>query len=148
MNPTPENLKALPTWLRPRPSQVNVTHPLVIDLLLWSVLGTSTDPDPLLIFICRPGLRDRLVFEHTNYTKTGEFSSFYCNHLCFDWPFPETEIYAFEARENRFRLSPKFMEYALDLNRWSMDRAFLARYPEMKHDIPAYEDRIGLPGNI
>lgn len=33
-----------------------------------------------------------------------------------------------------------------------MDRAFLARYPEMKHDIPAiedrYEDRMGLSGGM
>jgi hypothetical protein len=29
-----------------------------------------------------------------------------------------------------------FHDFAFDLNNWTMDAAFLARYIEMKHDIP------------
>ncbi|RFU25415.1 hypothetical protein B7463_g10927, partial [Scytalidium lignicola] len=35
MNPTPTNFENIPSWLRSRPSQDYVNHPLVIDLLLW-----------------------------------------------------------------------------------------------------------------
>lgn len=35
MNPIPQNLENIPTWLRSRPSQDGVIHPPVIDLLLW-----------------------------------------------------------------------------------------------------------------
>jgi hypothetical protein len=126
MNPTPENLQKVPTWLRSRPSQDRVSHPPVIDLLLW------------------PGLRDRLVFEHQSYTKTGEFSSFYCNHLHFYWPFAEDQIYTFDPHTRCFQISQRFKEYAFDLKNWTMDRTFLARYPELKHDISAVEDRMRL----
>ncbi|RFU33263.1 hypothetical protein B7463_g3048, partial [Scytalidium lignicola] len=88
-NPTQENLERVPSFLRPRPSQERIQHPLVIDFLIW------------------PGLRDRLVFSHEKYTRTGEFSAMYCNCLRFHWPFPDTDILTYPI--------PNATQYLIDV---------------------------------
>ena len=119
-NPTKENLARVPKWFRPRPAQDKVQHPAVIDFLIW------------------PGMRDRLVFEHDKYTRTGEFSAAFVNNFNFHWPYTEREIYTFNPTSQAYEVSNIFLEYAYDFKNWTMKPEFFRKFPEMQHDVPAF----------
>ncbi|KAK5046131.1 hypothetical protein LTR84_008588 [Exophiala bonariae] len=121
-NPSKENLERVPVFLRPRPSQERVQHPAVIDFLVW------------------PGLRDRLVFEHKKYTSTGTFSAAFVEYFNFYWPFSDRDIFAFNPQNNRYEVSRVFLEYAYDFKNWTMKPGFFKKFPEMQHDIAAFEE--------
>lgn len=91
----------------------------------------------LLTNLPRPGLRDRLVFSHRRYTLTGDFSAAFCEHMNFNWPFPDDQILLFDRLSQTYRISPLFEEYAFDMKNWTMDEAFFEKYMEMRHDIPS-----------
>jgi hypothetical protein len=65
------------------------------------------DSDP-----SRPGLRDRLVFEHRKYTATGDLSAAFVNNFNFHWPYSDQEIFAYNPAQNRYEISRLFLEYA------------------------------------
>lgn len=118
-NQTKENLERVPRWFRPRPAQEKVQHPAVIDFLIW------------------PGMRDRLVFEHEKYTRTGDFSAAFVNNFNFNWPYTEREIYTFNTQAQRYEVSNVFLQYAYDFKNWTMRPEFFKKFPEMEHDVPA-----------
>ncbi|KIX02946.1 uncharacterized protein Z518_06496 [Rhinocladiella mackenziei CBS 650.93] len=126
-NPTQENLQRVPVFLRPRPSQEKIQHPAVIDFLIW------------------PGLRDRLVFEHEKYTATGAFSAAFVEHFNFHWPYSDREIFAYNPVLNRYEVSKIFLEYAHNFRNWTMKPAFFKKFPEMQHDIAAFEETLDFP---
>lgn len=119
--PTKENLARVPKYLLPRPSQQRLQHPAVIDYLVW------------------PGLRDRLVFEHEKYTRTGEFSAAFVKYAHFDWPYTDDDIFIPDASTGDWRVSENFLQKVYDHRSWSMLPGFFDLYPEMIHDIPKYE---------
>ena len=119
-NPTKDNLERVPRWFRPRPAQDKVQHPAVIDFLIW------------------PGMRDRLVFEHEKYTRTGEFSAAFVNNFNFHWPYTEREIYTFNPMSQQYEVSKAFLEAAYDFKNWTMKPDFFKKFPEMQHDVPAF----------
>jgi hypothetical protein len=87
-------------------------------------------------FLIWPGLRDRLVFSHKRYTKTGDFSAAFCEYLRFHWPFSDDDILVFDQVTQSYVISPLFEQYAFELNNWTMDEGFFEKYGEMKYDIP------------
>ena len=119
-NPTKENLERVPIWFRPRPAQEKIQHPAVIDFLIW------------------PGMRDRLVFEHEKYTRTGDFSAAFVNNFNFHWPYTEREIYTFNPMSQAYEVSKFFLEYAYDFRNWTMKSDFFKKFPEMQHDVPSF----------
>jgi hypothetical protein len=119
-NPTKQNLDRVPAWFRPRPAQEKIQHPAVIDFLVW------------------PGLRDRLVFEHQKYTKTGDLSAAFVENFHFDWPYTEREIFTYDENMNAFEVSNVFLQYVYDFKKWTMKPNFFKRFPEMQHDIPEF----------
>ncbi|KIW81723.1 hypothetical protein Z517_04749 [Fonsecaea pedrosoi CBS 271.37] len=126
-NPTRENLDRVPVFLRPRPSQEKVQHPAVIDFLIW------------------PGLRDRLVFEHKKYTSTGDFSAAFVENFNFYWPYSDRDIFAYNPMQNRYEVSKIFLEYAYNFKNWTMKPGFFKKFPEMQHDIAAFEGTMDFP---
>lgn len=120
-SPTKDNLARVPKFLLPRPSQQKVQHPAVIDYLCW------------------PGLRDRLVFEHEKYTQTGEFSAAFVKYCHFDWPYTDDEIFLPDVSTGDWRVSEVFLEKVYDYKSWSMLPGFFELYPEMVHDITRWE---------
>ena len=119
-NPTKENLARVPKWFRPRPAQDKVQHPVAVDFLIW------------------PGMRDRFVFEHDNYTRTGEFSAAFVNNFNFHWPHTEEAICTFSPTSQTYELSQIFLEYVYDFKNWTMKPDFFRKFPEMQHDVLAY----------
>ncbi|KIW35299.1 uncharacterized protein PV07_02002 [Cladophialophora immunda] len=117
INPTKENLDRVPPFLRPRPSQERIEHPIVIDFFIW------------------PGLRDRLVFNHDRYSRTGHFSAAYCSYVRFCWPFPDNYILARDT-SNNYKVSQLFEKYAYDVNNWTVDERFFTSLPELRVDVP------------
>lgn len=85
-NPCPATLSGVPSFFKPRPSQERIQHPAVIDFLIW------------------PGLRDRLVFNHETYTRSGDFSAAFCANLRFHWPFPEADIFTYDSATETHRV--------------------------------------------
>lgn len=124
-NPTKDNLARVPPWFRPRPAQEKVQHPAVIDFLVW------------------PGLRDRLVFEHDKYTRTGDFSAAFVGNFNFDWPFGDEQIMSIDD-QGRCHVSKTFLDYAYDFRNWTMRPEFFKQFPEMKHDIPEFKRANGM----
>ena len=118
--PTKENLARVPKYLLPRPSQQRIQHPAVIDYLCW------------------PGLRDRLVFEHEKYTSTGEFSAAFVKYAHFDWPFSDEEIMMPDPNTGEWVVSEEFLERVYDMRCWTMLPGFFELYPEMVHDIDVW----------
>jgi hypothetical protein len=123
-NPTKENLARVPKYLLPRPSQQRIQHPAVIDYLVW------------------PGLRDRLVFEHDKYTRTGEFSAAFVKYAHFDWPYGDNEIYTLNPATGRWEVSKIFLEYVYDYSKWMMKPDFFKQFPEMIHDMNVGEGTV------
>ncbi|OAP65064.1 hypothetical protein AYL99_01036 [Fonsecaea erecta] len=126
-NPIKENLERVPVFLRPRPSQEKIQHPAVIDFLIW------------------PGLRDRLVFEHKKYTSTGDFSAAFVENFNFHWPYSDRDIFAYNPVQNRYEVSKIFLEYAYNFKNWTMRPGFFKKFPEMQHDIAAFEGTMDFP---
>jgi hypothetical protein len=126
-DPTKENLDRVPVFLRPRPSQERVQHPAVIDFLIWYLFSTShlcTHADP-----CRPGLRDRLVFEHKKYTSTGDFSAAFVENFNFHWPYSDRDIFAYNPTHNRYEVSKIFVEHAYN---FKVSRCYLRFWPQWR----------------
>ncbi|ETN41768.1 uncharacterized protein HMPREF1541_03705 [Cyphellophora europaea CBS 101466] len=119
--PSKENLDRVPKYLLARPSQQRIQHPAVIDYLVW------------------PGLRDRLVFEHDKYTRTGAFSAAFVKYSHFDWPYSEREIYALNANTGQWEVSKLFLDHVYDYSKWTMKPEFFQLFPEMIHDMNIYE---------
>ena len=122
--PTKENLDRVPKYLLPRPSQQRIQHPAVIDYLVW------------------PGLRDRLVFEHEKYTRTGDFSAAFVKYAHFNWPYSEREIFAVNPNTGQWEVSKLFLDHVYDFKNWTMQPEFFRVFPEMVHDIPAYGGQV------
>lgn len=123
-SPTKDNLARVPKYLLPRPSQQRIQHPAVIDYLCW------------------PGLRDRLVFEHEKYTATGEFSAAFVKYAHFDWPYTDDEILLPDVATGEWRVSERFLEKCYDYRAWTMLPGFFELYPEMVHDIAMWEGEV------
>lgn len=119
--PTKENLDRVPRYLLPRPSQQRIQHPAVIDYLVW------------------PGLRDRLVFEHDKYTRTGDFSAAFVKYAHFNWPYSEGDIFAVNPATGQWEVSKLFLDHVYDFNSWTMKPEFFRLFPEMIHDINVYK---------
>ncbi len=83
-------------------------------------------------------MRDRLVFEHEKYTRTGEFSAAFVNNFNFHWPYTEREIYTFNPMSQQYEVSKVFLEAAYDFKNWTMKPDFFKKFPEMQHDVPAF----------
>ncbi|KEF55710.1 uncharacterized protein A1O9_08460 [Exophiala aquamarina CBS 119918] len=121
-DPTPGNLSRVPGFLQPRPAQERLDHPVVIDFLIW------------------PGMRDRLVFEHEKYTASGLFSAAYVENFSFFWPYPDEEIFHYDPLQDQFEFSPVFLHYVYNYKNWTMKAGFFETCPEMKYDVPAFEN--------
>lgn len=119
--PTKENLDRVPKYLLPRPSQQRIQHPAVIDYIVW------------------PGLRERLVFEHDKYTRTGDFSAAFVQYSHFDWPYSEAEIFAVNPSTGQFEVSKLFLDHVYDHRNWTMKPDFFRMFPEMEHDVNVYQ---------
>ncbi|KAH8807243.1 hypothetical protein F5884DRAFT_788818 [Xylogone sp. PMI_703] len=119
-NPTKANLERVPSFLRPRPSQEHIAHPLIIEFLIW------------------PGLRERLVFHHQRYSD-GAFSRAYSLYLRFHWPFPDSYILVNYPDCNCYRISELFERYACDVRNWAMAEEFFEDMAEMRLDIPSVQ---------
>lgn len=92
----------------------------------------------------RPGLRDRLVFEHEKYTKTGDFSAAFVKCFNFYWPYSDRDIFAYNPDSGRFEISNIFLEYAYNFKNWTMKPEFFKKFPEMQHDIAASDETMGI----
>lgn len=122
--PSKENLARVPRYLLPRPSQQRIQHPAVIDYLVW------------------PGLRDRLVFEHEKYTRTGEFSAAFVKYAHFDWPFGDDEIFVWDQARGEWSVNEVFLERVYDYRCWSMLPGFVEQFPEMRWDVNVWEGEV------
>ncbi|RFU25260.1 hypothetical protein B7463_g11083, partial [Scytalidium lignicola] len=121
INPTKANLDRVPPFLRPRPSQEHIAHPLIIEFLIW------------------PALRERLVFHHQRYSD-GTFSRAYSLYLRFHWPFPDSYILVKYPDCNCYRVSELFERYAFDVKNWAMTEEFFQEMEEMRLDIPSVQN--------
>ena len=99
----------------------------------------------MIDFLIWPGLRDRLVFEHKKYTSTGNFSAAFVENFNFYWPFSDRDIFAFNPQNNRYEVSKVFLEYAYNFKNWTMKPGFFKKFPEMQHDIAAFEESVPFP---
>lgn len=95
---------------------------MVIDFLIW------------------PGLRDHLVFEHNHYAPDPEFSHRFCEDLRFNWPYPDSDIFCFNAAKNTYTFSRRFKASACDLRNWTMDAKFFDTFEELVGNIPMSRD--------
>ncbi|KAK5085896.1 hypothetical protein LTR05_005185 [Lithohypha guttulata] len=117
-NPSDENRSKVPPWFLPRPAQLRIEHPLVIDFLVW------------------PGLRERLVFEYEKYQVSGEFSFCFVEYFHFNWPYPDEQVAQYDPESGLIcGLSRLYHDFMFDLKNWTMLPGFFESFPEMRADI-------------
>lgn len=166
-NPTKENLVRVPVFLRPRYvySHCVCSAPRrMLDLpqILAGLRRRKSNTQQSLTFsygtcchcliavfpsdhASRPGLRDRLVFEHKKYTSTGAFSAAFVDSFNFYWPYSDRDIFAYDPVHNRYEVSKIFLDYAYNFKNWTMKPDFFKKFPEMQHDIAAFEETVNFP---
>ena len=88
----------------------------------------------------RPGMRDRMIFEYEKYSATGVFSAAYVENFSFFWPFSEQEIFRYDPLHDRYEFCPIFLQYVYNYKNWTMKAGFFDTCPEMRYDVPAFED--------
>jgi hypothetical protein len=93
-------------------------------------------------FLIWPGLREILVFEHNRYAPNPEFSQRFCEDLRFNWPYPDEEIFCFDAVKNSYTFSPRFKQCAGDIRNWTMDAKFFEAFEDMIGAIPMSRDPV------
>ncbi|KAF2192553.1 hypothetical protein K469DRAFT_554014 [Zopfia rhizophila CBS 207.26] len=129
LNATKEELKKVPEWLRPSPSQARTKHPIAVDFFAW------------------PTLRDRLVQVHNEIFQTQDLSHCYSHYLHFDWPFSFEDAFFFDELLQRYYPSPLFERYHRDLKYWTVTDKFYEKFPELMSDIEG-DRRLFLEGEV
>ncbi|GAM35565.1 hypothetical protein TCE0_017r03997 [Talaromyces pinophilus] len=110
---------ALPTWYRPRPTQIAFPHDSFLDYFPW------------------PGLRERLVVWGQP-AITDDFWNLYIACCHFIWPFPNSEAYERNAESGRYRFSELYKACLEDLRSYTLDHRFFAKYPEVYEDVAPF----------
>jgi hypothetical protein len=117
VNPTQQNLDALPYFLHERPSQRCIQHAPLIDYLVW------------------PGLRERFVFNPHCYCSE-KFSTLFWPCFRFIWEYEFRDAYICNRQTGLYQFSAPFLERTRELQYFRMSPKFLAEFPELKADIP------------
>lgn len=93
----------------------------------------------VLIF-SRPGMRDRMMFEHEKYCASGTFSGAYVENFSFFWPYSDQDIINYSHDRDRYEFSPVFLEYVYEYKNWTMKAGFYEKCPEMQYDVPVFQN--------
>ncbi len=109
-------LRSLPSWYRPRPTQKSIGHPLAIDLHPW------------------PGLRERAVLD-LSITLSDKFWNdvIYC--FRFHWPYADADAVKISPGSKLFGFTGKFQSAVREIHKWTMEETFFAAFPETFDDI-------------
>jgi hypothetical protein len=117
VNPTEQNLEALPLFLRARPSQTSIQHAPLIDYLVW------------------PGLRERFVFNPHRYCSEKNWNMFW-QCFRFNWEYDFRDAYIRNRQTGLYQFSTPFLERLRDLQCFRMLQSYLDEFPEFQEDIP------------
>ncbi|KAF9891609.1 hypothetical protein FE257_003620 [Aspergillus nanangensis] len=116
-HPSEATLKALPIFMRPRPSQIRVLHKPLIDFIVW------------------PGLRERLVlFPHQHCSD--KFWSLFWTCFRFQWPHRLQDAVIQHGGTGLYRYSERFEAHFFNLQDWCMAPRFFKEFPELEADVP------------
>ncbi|KAB8349648.1 hypothetical protein FH972_023667 [Carpinus fangiana] len=118
---------SLPTFLRPRPSQLALRHPPWVDYIPW------------------PGFRERFTFEPARYCTNECFSMYMANYR-FSWQRPAHDTIVKDTRTGLLRLTEEFLTALKSIDSHRMAGPFFAEYPELAGDAQRVGARDGLSG--
>ncbi|KAJ2975106.1 hypothetical protein NQ176_g5703 [Zarea fungicola] len=114
---SPDVMSQLPSYLWPRPSQLSVPHPKIVDTFIW------------------PGFRERMVFQHGQYTSN-EFAKLYIQSYKFAWPTSTQAAFTKVPNTPLYTFTDSFITCWDDVRSHRMDYGFLSRYPAFHGDCP------------
>lgn len=112
----PERYHTLPTWYRPRQSQVLYSQDIVSDYFAW------------------PQLRDRLALTHRP-ELNNNFWHYFAKCFRFIWPHRIQEAIEMDSASGLYRLSKSFYSCTQEVDRYTMDPEFFSIYPDMRAEI-------------
>ncbi|KAJ5762016.1 uncharacterized protein N7511_005398 [Penicillium nucicola] len=112
VSPSPATYERLPVFLRPMKEQLQVPHPVVLDLMPW------------------PKLRLNLMNRWNFYYKDRDelFGMFACC-VKIRWPWGEDILERNE--DNELVMKPQFYETFMSERGWGITPEFIARYPDL-----------------
>ncbi|KAI1625597.1 hypothetical protein EDD37DRAFT_625133 [Exophiala viscosa] len=125
MWPQTSSSSELPAFLAPRPSQKFMEH------------------DPLVEYFVWPGMREHMIFEPTRYA-TNIFMDTFRNQARFVWQHNPEDIFSRDVFSGTYSFSQEFIARQNDLRCWAVRSEFFVRFPELRQDIPCYDECLSL----
>lgn len=117
LEPSVQNLLAMPEWERPGTLQRCTEHPVAIGFFPW------------------PALRERLILNHEYYRSTTFFARVITDFQ-FKWPYSFEDMFHVEdCPTHKYRASPAFVDHVCNLENWTMAPRFFQEFPELLGDI-------------
>ncbi|KAK8086951.1 hypothetical protein PG994_001925 [Apiospora phragmitis] len=114
ISPTKENYDLLPSWARPQPSQVYISHPAWIDHLPF------------------PHMRERMAKDYNpaDYFFENFFIPF-TTTLSLNWPYEETDCLLQSPDGDELLINPVFERHMRRLENWTLGDAFHQTFPQL-----------------
>lgn len=103
-----------------------------------------TTANNLLNLICRPGVRERFVFDSAKYSNDN-FLKIFGQSTRFLWPFKFSDMFRQDGKTRLMQFSPELTKRVSNVNCWTIDSAFLHAYPEFMGDLPTFNS---VPGQL
>ncbi|KAH8695418.1 hypothetical protein BGW36DRAFT_382659 [Talaromyces proteolyticus] len=111
-----DQFNSLPTWYRPRPSQLNFPHYATADYFAW------------------PGFRERLVISNCE-VLTDRFFKYFASCFRLFWPHSISDSYKMVSDSGLYSFSDAFRTHAQDISTWTMCKEFFLSFPELQEDM-------------
>ncbi|KAK8006455.1 hypothetical protein PG991_012752, partial [Apiospora marii] len=114
ISPSKENYDLLPSWARPQPSQVYISHPAWIDHLPF------------------PHMRERMAKDYNpaDYFFENFFIPF-TTTLSLNWPYEETDCLLQSPDGDELLINPVFERHMRRLENWTLGDAFHQTFPQL-----------------
>ncbi|KAK8094479.1 hypothetical protein PG997_001164 [Apiospora hydei] len=114
ISPSKENYDMLPSWARPQPSQVYISHPAWIDHLPF------------------PHMRERMAKDYNpaDYFFENFFIPF-TTTLSLNWPYEETDCLLQSPDGDELLINPVFERHMRRLENWTLGDAFHQTFPQL-----------------
>ncbi|KAG6028882.1 hypothetical protein E4U40_000787 [Claviceps sp. LM458 group G5] len=116
ISPTRENYERLPSWMTPRPSQIECPHPAWVDYVPFPVMRERL----ARIWMSKPGEYDLEQF-FIPYTTT----------LRVSWPYEETDALLILPDSDDVIINPVFERHMRNGDNWKLGASFARAFPEL-----------------
>lgn len=111
----------IPSFMIPRPAQQYIKH------------------DPLIEYFVWPGVREHTLFAPRIYA-TNTFMESFRTHYRFMWPHNPEDVFIRQSVTGLYSYSSDFLQRVNSLRCWSMRSDFFSVYPDLRQDIPSFDE--------